>query len=163
MTVYQSVYPRLHQWVRNLLEDGDVEAQPGPLQTVCLNTNGSAGAWHVLRLMKERDLQVAAIQETAFSDAELKSFQQYAFKQGCRFYLAKQRQGSRGAGILVNKKIKTYSLNKWTEEDCQAVAVCVQGTVFISIYLANSGYAPQVQQEILGFLSENLRNRPWVI
>ena len=158
------VYPRLHQCVRNLLEDGDVEAQPRPLQTVCLNTNGSAGAWHVLRLMKERNLQVAAIQETAFSDAELTSFQEYAFKQGYRFSLAKQRQGSRGAGILVDKKlVKTYSLNKWTEEDCQAVAVCVQGTVFISIFLANSAYAPQAQQEILGFLSENLRSRPWVI
>ena len=160
----------LHSWIRDPVQDGDVEPNPGPstsLKFICVSSQGAANLWHTLELARNDQLDVVALQEIAFSPKEAKAFQACAFKRGFRFYYqlysgANGRAG-RGAGILVNKKLKSSLIQKWEEPDCQIVAVNINGLNLLSAYKALSGYAPQTAQAVLAFLSKQLPRRPWAI
>ena len=95
----QPLYPQLSQWVRNLLEDGDVERQPGPghgsrkLTVMCCNTSSSSGVWAVLRQAQSVSLDVALLQETSLKPSEREPFRAAARRQGFRWYELEGYQG----------------------------------------------------------------------
>lgn len=74
----------LHSWIRDLVQDGDVEPNPGPTTSLkfnCVNCQGAAHVWHTLELAQNDQLAVVALQEIAFSPKEAKAFQAFAFKK----------------------------------------------------------------------------------
>ena len=154
--------PRLHSWVRDLIEEG-IEPNPGPdmLKCISLNTQGAPGAWHALQMMQEERIHVGLLQEISMSPKEIQSFQFFANKSGFRLHYqlgdANLRPG-RGSAVLVQKLLHLHAkfLKTWFEHDCQPVAVNVEGVNFVSNYVAVSGSAPDTSQEILLWLQESL-------
>ena len=72
--------------MRNLLEDGDVERQPGPsaglngkehvtLDIGCVNAAGAKGTWSALRLAHRTGLDVLLLQELGFKTEDVKPFE----------------------------------------------------------------------------------------
>lgn len=161
--------PRLHSWVRDLIEEG-IEPNPGPdmLKCISLNTQGAPGAWHALQMMQEERIHVGLLQEISMSPKEIQSFQFFANKSGFRLHYqlgdANLRPG-RGSAVLVQKHLHLHAkfLKTWFEHDCQPVAVNVEGVNFVSNYVAVSGSAPDTSQEILLWLQESLGQKPWII
>ena len=117
--------------------------------------------------MRHDQLDIADLQEIAFTQKDAKAFRSFAFKQGFRFYYqlfysAGGRAG-RGVGILVNKRLRSSLLRTWAEPDCQSVAVNINGLNIFSTYWAVSGFAPQTAQQLVVFMSQHLSRRPWAI
>lgn len=144
-------FPRLTQWIRDLLADGDLEANPGlpprskvdVASCVCPDAQKAPGAWQILELMIHDQVHVGAVQEMTFSDKELKAFRHYAFRKGHKLHHQQNEccQGapSRGAGLLASKTMRSSLLRFSTEADAQAVAVCVNGVNFSLFYFLRGG------------------------
>eukprot|EP00434_Breviolum_minutum_P040197 symbB.v1.2.035714.t1/scaffold4845.1/size35134/2 len=73
------------RWRRNLVEDGDIEPNPGPC--CCrfwnINTRGRDGAYKVLDLLRETKQHIVALQETNFDEVESEQFTRTA--SGCGY------------------------------------------------------------------------------
>lgn len=73
------------RWRRNLVEDGDIEPNPGPC--CCrfwnINTRGRDGAYKVLDLLRETKPHIVALQETNFDEVESEQFTRTA--SGCGY------------------------------------------------------------------------------
>ena len=112
-------------------------------------------------------IHAAAVQEITLSQKELVSFKHYAFTKGYRFFgqLGAHLAGhpSRGAGVLVHKHLKSHLLNQWGNHECQAVGVNIEGLNLLSVYVSVRSYSPQVPQEILQFLTEQIPQKPWLM
>ena len=169
----QPLFPQLSQWVRNLLEDGDVERQPGPsngsrkLTVMCCNTSSSSGVWAVLRQAQGLSLDVALLQETSLKPAEREPFRAAARRQGFRWYEPEGYQGRfrghRGVGVLVRHDLRSHECGRWREHDAQALAVLVEGVVLVSLYHAGESDAHSVFSDLLRFLSGAASGGPWLV
>lgn len=58
-------------WKRSLVEDGDVEENPGPPTTIsCLNVAGKRRTWNYMRSFVDKGGKVAVLQETNMTKEE---------------------------------------------------------------------------------------------
>ena len=77
---------QLSQWVRDLLQDGDVEPNPGPtIKMATINLQTAGNTWTLLLNLAGKNLDVVLLQETHFSPKEQEAFGRYAVKKGYRF------------------------------------------------------------------------------
>eukprot|EP00435_Cladocopium_sp_Y103_P037560 s422_g10.t1 len=152
--------------VRDLVQDGDVEPNPGPSveDTVFgINVNGPAGMWSILRTLKS-EADVILCQETVFpSVPAAKALETSACENGFRFYGQPGPVGHRGVGILINKALRCRWLHSWVHDDAQAVAVLVEGVIFVSMRVSCQGQAPELQAEVLESLCNRFDYVPWFI
>ena len=172
------VEQRIHVWVRNLLEDGDIEANPGPsaastsrhgirpFRMLCANVGGLKGLYHALRLAVSDKVDVFALQETCLRKRDEAAFVHWAFRQGYCFHNAagyeNGNRGHRGAGILVRKEMRARLCKTWQLRGAQATAVVVEGVICISIY-ARDEDAAEVHQGISELLSVQMPHVPWLL
>ena len=71
--------------------------------------------------------------------------------------------GHRGVGILVRKALRCKRMKKWSHDDAQAIAVMVDGAILVSMYVSCSGHAPELQGEVLEFLTREYKHVPWFL
>lgn len=171
----EPLWPQLSQWVRDLVEDGDVEPNPGSsssassrrmpakqLNMCNINVNGPPSMWAVLRNLPESD--VILCQETAFPSVKAaQAFETSAYRHGFRFYCQPGPVGHRGVGILVRKALRCKRMKKWSHDDAQAIAVMVDGAILVSMYVSCSGHAPELQGGVLEFLTREYKHVPWFL
>lgn len=108
---------QISDWVRNLLDDGDIESNPGPHQIPMFNQNiaSAPNCWSQLRRCSIDQWDVLMLQETNMTLKEQTAFGRYAWKSGYRcFHLPARCTNGKphhGIGILVRKSLKSRLLS----------------------------------------------------
>ena len=171
------VLPQASEWVRNLVEDGDIEPNPGPdahheshheLKVISANVASAKGMWTATRQISHEMCDVALLQETSLKKSQVEAFSRNAFAQGYRFFHQPghetDRRGHRGCGILVNKHKRARQLKAWQTPDCQAIAVLVEGVVLVSVYDTFGGNNQDFFAALLEWLAVNRwHDTPWLL
>ena len=167
-------------WIRDLVEDGDVESQPGPsaldlmtdgldssppMKIMTFNSGGAKGAWSSLSLLLAEKPQIVLLQETAFDEAEAAGFAAQAKKEGFHaFFAGAQTSGPHGgAMMLVQETLRSRPAWKFNEIGGAAQAVWVNGTLCFSAYLAPRPDARRVADEIASVILSLPCNHQWLI
>ena len=165
------MHTQVSEWVRRLVEDGDIERQPGPhrcfLTYACVNTAGVKGCWTLLREAASR-FDVLLMQETGFRDEEEEAaFRRFAFKQGFRFWNTRGHstagKGYRGVGILVRKGLRASFLQSWRHREEQVLAIQVEGIAFLSLYASVNGGNAEVEDQMVQWLASRESSSPWAL
>ena len=163
---------KVSEWVRNLLDDGDIESNPGPssqsvLKTACVNCGSAKGLWSTIRLvLTQQEIDVFLIQEVSLRPSEIAAVKRYVFQLGYAFFCLcgyeTKGVGYRGVGVFVKLKHSTRCLKEWHHRDGQAIAVIVQGFIFVSMYVAQIGCS-ELHQDILEWLTVSIPHAPWLL
>ena len=165
------VHNQVSAWVRNLLEDGDVERQPGPhscsLACACVNVGGVKGCWTALREVVHR-FEAVLLQETCFRDEEEEAaFRRFAFKKGYRCWNIRGHttagKGYRGVAILVKFGFRASLLSTWHHREEQILAVHIEGITFLSLYSSVHGGNAEIEDQVMEWLESHEGCFPWVL
>ena len=115
---------------------------PGPtansLKVITFNCQGGAGAWRYLNLASQ-DVDVACLQEVAFTKSQAKGFIKAARAKGFNFYFQEGCVGADarnvgGVGILARRCLPQRFGCQNGDEFAQTMFIWVNGILFGSIY-----------------------------
>lgn len=160
---------QVSEWVRNLLDDGDIESNPGPHQISIFNQNiaSAPNCWSQLRRCSIDQWDVLMLQETNMTLKEKTAFGRYAWKSGYRcFHLPAHCTNGKphhGIGILVRKSLKSRLLFTKDIPLAQVLAINVEGLNLLNIYMNPRGQDAPFLQAILEWLLTKVRGAPWMI
>ena len=168
----EDILPQASTWVRSLLNDGDVEANPGPsnrcLSCVSVNVAGFTGLWSSIRLLLSghETPDIVLLQEVSIRKADIASISHSVFPRGYSFFCQKGHEnaqgGHRGVGVFVRRSLGVRPLKFFSFDDGQALAILVEGVIIITMYTACDG-CPDLHQEILEWLGANAGHAPWFL
>ena len=172
--------PRSKVWKRKLVEDGDIESQPGPdsLDIITLNAGGSLATWQALKvLLNETHFDVVQLQDVRlttkywsalFRTASSKGYVGY---HGPGTYTKDRWQNSiprGGVATFVAKKCKSKLISHAHKEHSQLLCVAVQGLLLFNGY-APPGHEDLPQDELAEMFVDLFQGhgltevQPWVI
>ena len=160
---------QVSEWVRNLLDDGDIESNPGPQDITIFNQNvaSAPNCWSLLRRCVSDPWDVLVIQETHMNPKEQNAFGKWAWKSGYRFFHVPAHETNgvlfHGVGILVRKPLRSRLLFSKDAPLAQVLAVNVEGLNILNLYLSPKGQDAPFLQAILEWLSTKVRGVPWLI
>lgn len=166
------------QWYRDLCEEG-IEPNPGPrskaratIEIVTANVQGVENAWHCAHMVIDRQIDVAILQETKFTEQKFADFAQFCHKQHYQVFEAnrpdftsrdRRTYGVGGVVILVHKKRNCKPVQRWTSAEGDACVVDLDFAYVAGIYLPPKADS----QPLLQFLHEcqlsTRRGTPWFV
>jgi exonuclease III len=171
----QDILPLVSPWVRSLLDDGDIEANPGPgrpsssphLSCLSVNVAGFKGLWSAIRLLLDgHQPDMVLIQEVFIRKSDIASVSYSVFPKGYSFFCQEGHEnaqgGHRGVGVFARRNLSVRPLKKFSFADGQALAVLVEGIIIINMHTACDG-CPELHQEILEWLGANAGQAPWLL
>ncbi len=121
-------------WKRSLVEDGDVEENPGPSTTVsCLNVAGKHRTWNYMRSFTNKGGKVAVLQETNMTKEEQVVFCNTWLSKGYSvFFPAKCAKAL--VAVIVHNSVPTRFAGSSTTEWGQIVSVELGDLLLSGIY-----------------------------
>ena len=126
-------------WTRSLLDDGDIESQPGPssqLRVCTLNVAGAATAFEALHSLVQAGVDVLGLQETRLSPRQAVAWQREAARLGFRAwvhpgYLVVDALGRRyhhhGLAVAVKDTLHASEVFRHDDDLGQCLVVTVAG------------------------------------
>lgn len=171
------------QWVQDLTEHGDVEANPGPractmrkrtsLRVFSLNCGGAQNVWNVFQdINKDNGLDVMNLQELSRDSKQMKTFSVSASQHGwtCFFTLGRTRGSGGGPPsgrrlyTLVRKGIPCTSRSPVTETGGRSHCCPIFGTVtLINCYVNVSSRLRKPFLESLFEIIQSLRHHNLIL
>lgn len=147
-------------WQKNLVEDGDVEPNPGPSswRGLTLNSGSRDSTWSFVKLVCSRRLaaDVVFLQETFLDPSALSSMTQHACLAGFRLWTTDPSEVGgqfRGGGaVLVRASLHARLWSVFSARSGQVVAVVLKDVIVASVWKGHTG--PTDTDDFLGFLGE---------
>ena len=146
-------------WWPNLLECGDVEANPGPRLRGAqksmpgapftlwnLNTRSGTAAWELMRLASDQNIPVLTMQEVRMFDKEIAALKKQAWNLGYTVHHAtgptvpvrgKADRTIGGVVTMVKRNLAHAPAFSLSGRGGQAVACWVTGTLIMNVYAAH--------------------------
>lgn len=147
-------------WQRDLVEDGDVESQPGPgsWRGLTLNCGSRDLTWSFVKMVCDRQLvaDVVFLQETFLDPNALNSMTRCANLAGFRLWTTEPSEVSGqyrgGAAVLVRASLHARVWSVFSAKSGQVVAVALKDVIVASVWKGHCD--PPDSDDFLGFLGE---------
>ena len=154
-------------WIRSLLEDGDIEANPGPqscLKAVSINTGGSHMAMAAFDQYAMENYDVIAIQELCMTHSKQHSFRCMAHRRGYACFLScHQDSYAGGVALLVRVCHRTTLIHKKVCASGYHVVAEVGDILLGTVYRSPSSASTDFIVDTLEFLESIPRGRQWCL
>ena len=167
-------------WKRNLIEDGDIESNPGPncLSLFTLNCNGVSNLWKVLKeVVITSEHRIFHLQDAQLTEHEFQNVSKFMFGHG--FYSYHQPGGFHkdgyghqvprgGVVTIVPKGILCRYVWSQNMQHTQMLVIAAAGTWFINCYTP-PGYDglphDELSQMFLDFMQSSHCSfvQPWIM
>ena len=130
----EHVHTQPCEWVRRLVEDGDIEWQPGPVPKpavcACVSVGSVKGSWTALREVAVKH-DVTLLPELVFASS--------LSAKGLRCWNLRgygtADKGYRGVAILVKRGLRASSLCSWHHREEHILVVQVEGVACLACTL----------------------------
>ena len=143
------------EWNRDLVEDGDVESNPGPQSLHCMswNAQGHQNCFRIFDYFIQKHTKIPDVifmQETNMSSTLAKQFDKVAQRNGFRCWFQNTSKSSCRGGVLtlVKKTLKSTFYFTCESEGGFALAVALENILMVNIYQAHDGLPHGLQSEI---------------